>query len=235
MSFIKLDRKLMENWLWDDRPFTRGQAWIDLLFLANYADRKKLIRGSLVECKRGEVNTSIHDLSNRWGWDRKKIRAFLKTLETEKMVTTHSTPSGTTITIENYEVYNDVGTTPSPTTPPLVTPELPHNSPTSGQPTSCKKGKKGKNNNIYIGVPAELEPAFMEFVAMRDRIKKPLTSEESVNRQIAKLCKLGATTEEQIAILHQSVDNCWQGVFPLKGETVQQQKKPYRTDEDIRY
>lgn len=232
MSFIKLDRKLMSNFLWEERPFSRGQAWVDLLFMANYTDKKRIVRGKIVECNRGEVNTSLHGLSERWGWSRKKIQAFLKLLETEKMVTTQSTPTGTIITIENYEVYNDTGTTQEPLKNHSGTTEAPpknHSGTTEEQPTLCKKGKK--DNNIYIDVPEELKPAFMEFVAMRERIKKPLASKESVNRQIAKLRKLGATTEEQIAILNESVDNCWRGLFPLK----EPQNKTSRTDDDIRY
>ena len=74
----------------------------------------------------------------------------------------------------------------------------------------------------------------MEFAKMRNKIKKPLTSEDSVKRQLSKLYKLGKTTEEQIAILHQSVDNCWQGLFPVKIEP-EPEKKLYRTDKDIKY
>ena len=143
------------------------------------------------------------------------------------MASTNGTTHGTTITIENYTLYNDKRASNEPT-----------NDPTDGQPMDNrsphirKERKEINNNNIYICVPEELKPAFMEFAKMRNKIKKPLTSEDSVKRQLSKLYKLGKTTEEQIAILNQSVDNCWQGLFPVK---IEPEKKSYKTDEDYDY
>ena len=34
-GYIKLHRSLMDNPLWTEKPFSRGQAWVDLLMLAN--------------------------------------------------------------------------------------------------------------------------------------------------------------------------------------------------------
>ena len=226
-GFLKLSRRITDHWLWTDKPFSKGQAWIDLLLLANYEDGKKITDGKVIDCKRGDVNVSISYLASRWGWDRKKVRRFLCVLEDEKMASTNGTTHGTTITIENYTLYNDKRASNEPT-----------NDPTDGQPMdnrsphTRKERKEINNNNIYICVPEELKPAFMEFAKMRNKIKKPLTSEDSVKRQLSKLYKLGKTTEEQIAILHQSVDNCWQGLFPVKSEP---EKKSYKTDEDYDY
>ena len=143
-------------------------------------------------------------------------------LENLKMIKKNGTPYGTVITIENYTKYQgDCACDDTPLDTPDSTSDGTHN----------KKDKKDKNN-IYICVPEELKPAFMEFAKMREKIKKPLTSEDSVKRQLSKLYKLGKTTEEQIAILHQSVDNCWQGLFPVKSEP---EKKSYKTDEDYDY
>lgn len=101
MGWIKLDRKISDNKLWSDKPFAKGQAWIDLLILANHADCKI--------GKRGEVNRSISFFSDRWGWSRHKVRDFLSWLESEKMVTVKRTGDGTgnvsAITIEKYTIY----------------------------------------------------------------------------------------------------------------------------------
>lgn len=106
-GWISLHRSLQNNFLWDDKPFAMGQAWVDLLMLANREDKKAVSQGKIVEFKRGTVNRSILWLSDRWGWDRKKTRKFLKILEIEKMATTTTSTHGTTITIVNYDVYQD--------------------------------------------------------------------------------------------------------------------------------
>ena len=37
-SWIKVFRNIEKSWLWEERPFSRGQAWIDLLLLAKFRD-----------------------------------------------------------------------------------------------------------------------------------------------------------------------------------------------------
>ena len=102
-GWIVISRQLQEHWLWNEKPFGKGQAWIDLLFLANYKDKKKIYKGEIVTCKRGDVNYSISFLADRWGWDRKTVRRFLAVLERDHMVTVSATTQRTTITIENYD------------------------------------------------------------------------------------------------------------------------------------
>ena len=110
-NFFKVYRTLLDSDLWLAEPFTRGQAWIDLIGLANYDRTETFYRGELQIIERGQIKTSCVWLANRWGHNRKWVNHFLKQLETLKMVTTKSTPNGTTITIENYALYQDVGTT----------------------------------------------------------------------------------------------------------------------------
>lgn len=50
-------------------------------------------------------------LANRWGWSRDKTRRFLGILASDEMVRINTTVHRTTITIENYALYNDVPTT----------------------------------------------------------------------------------------------------------------------------
>ena len=110
-NFLPLNRQITEHWLWADRPFSKGQSWIDLLMLANYEDKKIPYKGELILCKRGDVNLSIMYLANRWGWSRKKTTDFLSLLEKDGMVSVNATTHRTTITIVNYENFNTFGTT----------------------------------------------------------------------------------------------------------------------------
>lgn len=107
-SYFKIDRGLMKHWLWEDKPFARGQAWIDLIGLAYHKDQKTMMNGELVTVKRGEVRTSLSFLSRRWGWSRDKVRRFLSILEQDGMITIptgKSTGKPTPIIIENYTRY----------------------------------------------------------------------------------------------------------------------------------
>ena len=110
-GWISIHRSIWENWTWEDKPFSKGQAWIDLLLLANFKDVKMPYKGEIITCKRGDVNRSIQELSIRWGWSRNKTRMFLDLLEKDKMVIVNATTHRTTITIEKYNDYQDKGTT----------------------------------------------------------------------------------------------------------------------------
>lgn len=111
-GWIKLHRSLQEHWIWNENePFDKRSAWIDLLMMANFTDFKVMRNGKLMQRERGEVNTSILYLTERWKWSRAKVKRFLKTLESDGMVTTNSTTDGTTVTIEKYGFFQGQSTT----------------------------------------------------------------------------------------------------------------------------
>lgn len=104
-SWVKCYRSLAENELWLSEPFTKGQAFWDLVMRANHADGRVICGNEVVEIRRGQIFTSETKLANRWGWSRNKVRAYLKLLENLKMGTAESTAKGTRITVENYGIY----------------------------------------------------------------------------------------------------------------------------------
>lgn len=108
-GWVKIHRKIIEHCLWTDKPFSRGQAWVDMLLMANHKDNDVFIDGKSMTIVRGSFHTSILKLSDRYGWERKKTTRFLNFLESEKMVTTTRTTHGTTVTIINYGFYQDNG------------------------------------------------------------------------------------------------------------------------------
>lgn len=64
-----------------------------------------------------------------------------------------------------------------------------------------------------------LDRAMADFADMRKKIKKPLT-EKARELTLSELEKLAPGDEAmKVAILEQSIQRCWQGVFPLKSET----------------
>lgn len=112
-GWISLYRKIQSHWLWTDKPFTQGQAWVDLLLLASYEEKIVFSKGESVTIKRGAFLTSDHDLEERWGWSRNKVRRFLDLLIKDGMIELKRTPRGTTLTIVNYDSYQTSGTTKS--------------------------------------------------------------------------------------------------------------------------
>ena len=110
-GWLKLYRSIQNHWLWEDKPFSRGQAFVDLLLMANHKDNKILFNGELIEVKRGSRITSLRQLSEAWGWSTKKTKKFLELLEKDNMITVKSDNKKTLVTIENYGVYQEVGNT----------------------------------------------------------------------------------------------------------------------------
>ena len=136
-NFFPVNRSLQNHWLWQEKPFSKGQAWIDLLMMANFEEVKKPYKGDFITYKIGEVNVSKLFLANKWGWERKKVDRFLSLLEADKMVSVNATTNGTTITIENYKKFNTSGATKRAT-----------NGQVMGQPTGISKNEKNEKNNI---------------------------------------------------------------------------------------
>ena len=110
-GWIKLHRAVRENWLWPQKKYSPLEAWIDLLLTANHSDGTVWIDGKLVTVPRGSLVTSEVKLSTKWQWARKTVRAYLLTLEGDNSITKKSTARYTAITLVNYGLYQDSGTT----------------------------------------------------------------------------------------------------------------------------
>ena len=110
-GWILLYRSIRDSWIWEEKPFSFGQAWVDLILDANHEDRKVFISGQLVVVKRGQKWTSLRVLAARWGWRQEKVLNFLRALEQDGMITRKVTRSGALLTIVNYGKYQDVRST----------------------------------------------------------------------------------------------------------------------------
>ena len=106
-GWVKTYRSLTDHWVWQDKPFSKGQAWMDLLLMVNHSEKKILIDGKLENVERGQTVSSIRKLCDRWGWSNTKVKNFLKMLENDSMIHVKSDTKKTVITIVNYSVYQD--------------------------------------------------------------------------------------------------------------------------------
>ena len=148
-GYIKLNRSLQNSWLWKDKPFSKGQAWIDLIFLAKYKNEKFPFKNKIISGERGTVYKSMTELSERWGWSRDRVRFFLNQLQDNESIQYTSTTHQTTIKLIKYSDFQD-----TPTTETATNPQPSHNQvTTNSQPThisnKINKRNKGKKNNIY--------------------------------------------------------------------------------------
>ncbi|MFW6026792.1 MAG: conserved phage C-terminal domain-containing protein [Candidatus Woesearchaeota archaeon] len=104
-GWIKLYRKVQDNVLWQDKPFSKGQAWIDLLLEVNHKENKILFNSDIITVGEGEKITSIRKLCDMWGWSNTKVVNFLELLKEENMITYKSDTKKTVIKVLNYRDY----------------------------------------------------------------------------------------------------------------------------------
>lgn len=153
-GWIKLHRSLEHSKLWLSEPFTRGQAWVDILILANHKGGHIRVSGQRIDIARGECGWSEANLAIRWRWSRGKVRRFINELECDQMLTKKTNTRTTILTICNYDKYQGLdevdGTTDGTTDGHQIVQQTDTN----------KKGKKGKKGEEVSNPP--LTPKHIE-------------------------------------------------------------------------
>ena len=104
-GYIKLYRQLASSDIWLSEPFSRGQAWVDILMSANHKDCKIIFDGNLIDVNRGSFITSIRKLCQRWRWSNTKVTRFLDVLKSSEMIAYFSDAKKTVISIEKWDFY----------------------------------------------------------------------------------------------------------------------------------
>lgn len=154
-GWIRLHRKIQNSWLWQEKPFSKGQAWIDLLLSANHKDNKTLVGTELINVERGSFITSQKKLMDRWGWGNTKVRNFLELLKEDGMIS-YSGKRYTSIKISNYEEYQKQIEASQAVPMPVENEEIENKSKTNcGQienksPTNTNKNDNKDNNTTAI-------------------------------------------------------------------------------------
>jgi hypothetical protein len=162
VGYIKLHRQLLDNKMWQDRPFAIGQAWVDLLMKASWTGHEVWKNSTALSLERGQLATTVRSLAREWGWSREKTGNYLKSLQTSAMITTENRPHLLIITISNYDTYQSgdekEGQKKANNRP--KTGQRPANDrPTTGQrPATLLQDKKGKEGEEGEEVPASPTP-----------------------------------------------------------------------------
>lgn len=107
-NWFKIHRDIFDNQMWLSEPFTKSQAWIDIIGNANHKDGVFWVRGIKIEVKRGQIAWSELTMMKRWKWGRKKVRNFISYLKKEQQIKHDTIYKITTIiSIINYNKYQD--------------------------------------------------------------------------------------------------------------------------------
>jgi len=103
---LLLDRAMTRHKEWLlDKPFTSGQAWVDLLLLANQRRSSFKSQQRVVFVEPGQVGWSLMGLADRWGWSQGKVGRTLKRWEQQGMVQIETDGHHTLITVTNFVHY----------------------------------------------------------------------------------------------------------------------------------
>ena len=101
-GFIKLYRDLRDNWIWKDKPFAKGQAWVDIMFRCNHKCDKIPHNNGFIWILRGQFVSSNYKLAEDWGWSESGVRRFMKILSEDGMITIKSLGRRTLYEVSNY-------------------------------------------------------------------------------------------------------------------------------------
>lgn len=113
-GFISLHRKLMDNPIWSDANYVK--LWVYCLFKASHQEHDQLVGNQIVKLQRGQFVIGRFSLAEDMNKGVKRNQQLnektwwrhLKNLETWQMLTITSTNKYSLVTIDKYDVYQDV-------------------------------------------------------------------------------------------------------------------------------
>lgn len=225
-GWVAIHRQIQEHQFWEEKPFDKARAWIDLILLANHEDKKFLLGNELMIVECGSIVTSIEKLKTRWGWSNTKVTNFLKLLENDEMITRKSDTKKTVITLLNYSKFNGyekTKTMPKRYENDTKTMQKHTNNNDNNINNNNKKEKKERKNATYDEILSEiaddsLRETYLEYIKMRKMIKSPMT-DRALTMLIKKVNELEPTDiDRQKQLLETAIMNNWKSVYPLKEE-----------------
>ena len=220
-GFVKLHRQILD-WEWYSDINVKC-LFIHCLLKANH--KEKRWRGAVV--KRGSFITSYPILAQELGLSQRQIRYAISKLKLTGELSVKTTNKNTMLTLCNYDSYHilideDVSQIVTQSVSDVASTCKSSVSPVS--PTKNDKNDKNEKNNKKTN--AKKADAFVlpewvnvdawnSFKEMRNKVKKPLTPRAS-KMAINKLQKLKENGNDPIAVLEQSVFNCWTDLYEIK-------------------
>jgi hypothetical protein len=208
---------MFDNELWMAEPFTKAQAWIDLIGNANHKPASIWIRGIEINVDRGQLAWSELTMAKRWKWSRGKIRRYIGMLEKREMIVQQTNMLTSIITICNYSLYQEISTADGTTS-------RTRDSTTNGQQTDNKrytnkndkknKNEKKVNTDLVLSTAGAVSDVDQVFEYWKKRMGKSGRTVLSPKRRRAianRLNQEGRTVEE----LKQAIDGCASSPFHM--------------------
>lgn len=147
-GFISLHRKLMDNPIWSDPHYLK--LWMYCLFTASHKEHEQLVGNQLVKLQRGQFvkgRFSLSEEMNKGMKPKQKLNdktwwRYLENLEKWGMLTIKSTNKYSVVTIDKYDLYQDVFNKSDQ--------QKSNSCPSNDQQMSTNNnGNKGNKENIY--------------------------------------------------------------------------------------
>jgi hypothetical protein len=113
-GWIKLHRGVLDHWLYNEyRPLTKREAWENMLLWANFENKKILVKGSLIDCNRGQLLYSIETYAEKFCWSVGQVKSFFSLLKKDGMISMEGLKYTTRLSICNYDSYQECKITDS--------------------------------------------------------------------------------------------------------------------------
>ncbi len=221
-GWIKYYRKSIQDPLYFSEPFTKWQAWTDLLLLANHKESTFTKRGIGIVIYTGQIGYDLETLAKRWKWSRGKAERYMKSLETDMKIVRQKSNVTTIISICNYIEYQSGDKANSKA-----------NSKAKYQKTDTNNNIKNKNekNKEYIIIDfaqnfdfsfctSGYEDLLKTWLSYKKSKNQTYKSEDSIKIFYKKLIEYsGSDLDKAKIIIENSMCNNWAGIFPMKETT----------------
>jgi len=107
-GWASIQRKIKNNWTYQDKPFNKSMALIDLILMVNHKTATTIQDGGPLTVIRGDTVTSLRKLAIAWGWSITKVSVFLNNLEADGTIIQKRNTKKTVITLINYGFHQSL-------------------------------------------------------------------------------------------------------------------------------
>lgn len=230
-GWIKVHRKILDNPI-VCKDGDHVAIWVYLLVNATHQEQPALFKGEKITLKPGQLITGRKAISQKLTINESKVRRVLTSFENDQQIDRKISNQNSLISILNWVEYQ--------TDDQQIDQRVTNERPTSDQRVTTNKNEKNvknermKRNNIsalieeYTDDP-ELSSAISDFVEMRKQIKAPIT-DRGLKAIFKKLDGMESTDKGKVAVLEQSIERSWRGVFPLKDEERKKAAREYNIE-----
>lgn len=230
-NWIKLHRQILDSEVFASQKMLK--IWVWCLCKANYKTNfvpiKKGKGEMTVKIKRGEFLFGRFKAEEELFIDGSTIYKIMKKLEQLGNILIKSSNHYSIVTICNYNQYQNIKEVEVTAKEQLIDSKVTAKSQLSNTTKNEENDKTVKNDKKI----SDFDLLFTEFIKMRIKIKKPLT-EKAKELILNRLNKLADNENEKTLILEKSIENSWQGIFPLKDKINRSGAEEYKKELELK-